>query len=297
MPERVRIAFERQIILVPLQNLLPTKIIPAHVRQTQKYRRVINSVTQIGLIEPLSVARQNDGNYLIVDGHVRLEGLKQSQCTEARCVVADDDESFTYNKRVNRPPPIQEHYMIVNALNRGVSEDFLAKSLDMDIKLIRARRHLLAGITSDVADLLKDKPVSHTTFSKMRKMKAIRQLEVAELMVSANNFTLTYASALLATTKPEELHKPEDIKKATGLTSEQMARLEREMSGISQAYKEMEATYGDDMLDLVVTGGYLEKLLSRPHIEAFLQSRYPEFIDQFRTIVAAASLDQPMAAQ
>ena len=34
------------------------------------------------------------------------------------------------------------------------------------------------------------------------KMKAIRQLEVAELMVSANNYSVNYAKALLATNKP-----------------------------------------------------------------------------------------------
>jgi hypothetical protein len=32
-------------------------------------------------------------------------------------------------------------------------------------------------------------------------MKPIRQLEVAELMVSANNYSANYAKALLATTK------------------------------------------------------------------------------------------------
>ena len=32
------------------------------------------------------------------------------------CLIADDDEAFTYNKRVNRLATIQEHYMIVKAI-------------------------------------------------------------------------------------------------------------------------------------------------------------------------------------
>ena len=45
---------------------------------------------------------------------------------------------------------------------------------------------------------------------------------------------------------------------------------------------------------LVVASGYLERLLSKPAIERFLESRHPEFADNFRSIVQAASLDQPL---
>ena len=127
-------------------------------------------------------------------------------------------------------------------------------------------------------------------------MKPIRQLEVAELMVSANNYSINYAKALLATTKSADLHRPEDLKKATGLTTEQMARLEREMASVTHDYKELEATYGDDMLLLVIAAGFLERLLSKREVERFLAVRHPEILENFRSIVAAASLDQVQAA-
>lgn len=296
MSEPVRIAFERQVVMLPIGELLPTKVLPSQIKATVKYRRIMTSVVEVGLIEPLSVARQKAGGHLLLDGHVRLDALRSQGATEAACIIADDDESFTYNKRVNRLPPIQEHYMIVRALERGVSEEKLARALDVDAKVIRQRRNMLAGISADVVDLLKDKPVGQQAFQKLRKMKSIRQLEVAELMVSANNYTISYAKALLATSKPADLHKPDEIKKATGLSSEQMARLEREMASVSQDYKELEVSYGDDMLVLVVAAGFLERLLSKPEIERFLTSRHPEFLENFRSIVAATSLDQPSAA-
>jgi ParB-like chromosome segregation protein Spo0J len=292
MVDPVKIAFERKILTLPIADLLPTKALPAGVRETVKYRRIAASVAEVGLIEPLSIARQKDGSYLLLDGHMRLDALRFLGATEVACVVADDDESFTYNKRVNRLATIQEHYMIVRALDRGVSEEKLARALNVDVKVIRQRRHLLAGITADVAELLKDKPVGHHAFQKLRKMKPIRQLEAAELMVSANNYTVNYAKALLATSKSEELHKPDEVKKATGLSAEQMARLEREMASVSEDYKELEASYGDDMLVLVVASGFLERLLSKPEIEGFLERRHPEFLENFRSIVQATSLDQ-----
>ncbi len=295
MSELVKIAFEQKILILPIVELLPTKALPAGVRDTVKYRRIAASVAEVGLIEPLSIARQKDGSYLLLDGHMRLDALRSLGTAEAPCVVADDDESFTYNKRVNRRATIQEHYMIVRALDRGVPEEKLARALNVDVKVIRQRRHLLAGICPDVAELLKDKPVGHHAFQKLRKMKPIRQLEVAELMVSANNYTVSYAKALLATSKPADLHKPDELKKATGLSAEQMARLEREMAAVSEDYKELEASYGDDMLVLVVASGFIERLLSKPEIEGFLARRHPEFLENFRSIVQATSLDQSMS--
>jgi transcriptional regulator with XRE-family HTH domain len=296
MSERVKIAFEPQVIILPLPAILPTKMLAPGLKETAKYKRIAGSVALLGLVEPLVVSRQADGTYLLLDGHLRLSALREQGSNQARCVVAEDDEAFTYNKRVNRLATIQEHYMIVRALDRGVSEEKLARALNVDVKVIRQRRNLLAGISLEVAELLKDKPVGHHAFQKLRKMKPIRQLEVAELMVSANNYGANYAKALLATTKPGDLHRPDELKKATGLSAEQMARLEREMAAVSEDYKELEASYGDDMLVLVVAAGFLERLLSKPELERFLSGRYPEFVDTFRGIVQAASLDQTAAA-
>ena len=293
----VRIAFEPRVRVLSLEKLLPSKILPSTIIESTKYKRIAASVAEVGVVEPLVVAQAGaDGLYTLLDGHVRLSVLKARGEAAARCVVAADDEAFTYNKRVNRLAPIQEHYMIVRAIERGVSMQKLARALNVDVAAIRQRRQLLNGIHADVAELLKDKPVGINAFQKLRKMKPIRQLEVAELMVSANNYTVSYAKALLATSKPADLHKPDELKKATGLSAEQMARLEREMASVSEDYKELEASYGDDMLVLVVASGFIERLLSKPEIEGFLERRHPEFLENFRAIVQATSLDQSTSA-
>jgi ParB-like chromosome segregation protein Spo0J len=295
MSNPVKIAFEQKIVTLPIAKLLPTRTVPEYAKQTIKYRRIVASVAEIGAVEPLSVGRQKDGSFLLLDGHIRLEAYRAAGADEVPCVIAEDDEAFTYNKRVSRLATVQEHYMIVRALDRGVSEDKLARALDIDVKALRQRRNLLSGISDDVVELLKDKPVSKVAFQKLRKMKPIRQLEAAELMVSANNYTESYARALLATSRPPDLHKPDELTKATGLSAEQMAHLEREMASISEDYKELEASYGDDMLVLVVASGFLERLLSKSEIEGFLADRYPEFLEPLRAIALAASLEPTTA--
>lgn len=57
MSELVKIAFEQKVVILPIMELLPTKALPAVVRDTVKYRRIAASVAEVGLIEPLSVAR------------------------------------------------------------------------------------------------------------------------------------------------------------------------------------------------------------------------------------------------
>ena len=295
--DNVHIAFEQRIHLLPLERILPSKMLTAALTESAKYRRIVASVKEVGLVEPLVVSPiKGGGAYTLLDGHVRLSALKEQGAVQARCIVADDDEAFTYNKRVNRLATIQEHYMIVRAIERGVSEDKLARALNVDVDSIRQRRDLLNGINADVAELLKDKPIGIHAFQKLRKMKPIRQLEVAELMISANNYSSNYAKALLAMSRASDLHRPQDLKKATGLSADQMERLEREMATGNPDYKEIEASYGDDLLLLVIAAGFFERILSRPAIEQFFASGHQEMLEGLRGVVAAVSLEETTAA-
>ena len=162
----------------------------------------------VGIIEPLVVARSKDraGRYLLLDGHLRHAVLIESGATEVRCLIAKDDEAFTYNKRINRLATIQEHLMIVRAIDRGVSED-AGQGAESRRPGNRRRRTMLVGISPEVVDLLKDKSVNPTTFEVLRKMKPMRQIEAAELMNTAGNYTSSYAKALLAATRQADLVK------------------------------------------------------------------------------------------
>lgn len=182
--------------------------------------------------------------------------------------------------------------MIIRALDRGVSEEKLARALNVDIKHLQRRKTLLEGICPEVVELLKDKTVNPTTFEILRKMKAFRQIEAADLMVSAGNFSSSYAKALLAGTKQADLARPDVPKKVSGLTPEQMSRMEREMESVTGDFKAIEASYGEDVLHLVVASGYLTKLISNSAIERYLGKHHPELLSEFRAVIAATSLDQ-----
>ena len=298
MARRVKMAFEPGILVLPLDQILPLKQVRPEIKETARYKRIAMSIAEVGIIEPLVVARPRKpgSRFMLLDGHIRHAALMDLGEIETQCLIADDDEAFTYNKRVNRLATVQEHYMIVRALGRGVSEEKLAKALNVNIEHIKRRQRLLDGICPEVVELLKDKSVNPGTFDELRKMKPPRQLEAAELMVTAGNFTASYAKALFIATRPHDLVHPTRPKKAGGMTPEQMARMQREMEKLQQDFKAIEATYGDDVLNLVIATGYLAKLVGNPEVERYLVRYYPEIVAEFRSIIAAASLDQVSVA-
>lgn len=298
MQIRVKMAFEREILVLPLDQILPLKQVRPAMKETAKYKRIAMSIAEVGIIEPLVVARPKAGGsgFMLLDGHIRHAALLDLGELATRCLVADDDEAFTYNKRVNRLATVQEHYMIVRALDRGVPEEKLAKALNVNIAHIKRRQRLLDGICPEVVELLKDRSVNPGTFDELRKMKPPRQIEAAELMVTAGNYTASYGRALFIATRPHDLVNPDRPKKAGGMTPEQMARMQHEMEKLQQDFKAIEATYGDDVLNLVISTGYVAKLVGNPEVEHYLDRYHPEIVAEFRSIIAAASLDQASAA-
>lgn len=288
-----RVAFEEAVVELPLDRLLPLRRLSANDARSKKYARIATSVREIGVIEPIVVAKADrEGRHLLLDGHLRYHALLDLGCKTTACLISDDDEAFTYNKRVNRLATVQEHYMIKRALDRGASEEMIARALGIDVKVVLRRSNMLVGISPEVADLLKDKNVNPHVFDILRKLKPARQYEAAELMISVGNFTGTYAKAILAATKQTDLAKPDRPKEVRGMTVEQMARMERELDAINRDFKAVEATFGDDVLHLVLATRYLSRLLGNANVATYLQKRHPEILGEFQSIVAATSLDQ-----
>ncbi len=207
MTKPVKMAFNPDGVKITLDKILPLKKVKSSVKKTMKYRLISTSIREVGVIEHLVVYPQNGraGNYMLLDGHLRFEILKEIGQKEVFCLVSTDDEAFTYNHKVNRISPIQEHFMILRAIEKGVLEERIAKTLNVDIAKIRQKRNLLEGICSEVVKLLKDKHFSPNAIRVLKKMNPMRQIEVAELMIAANNYTVPYAQALLAATPQDQL--------------------------------------------------------------------------------------------
>ena len=165
-------------LMVPLSALLPSRKTPEGLLVSRKFKQISTSIESIGLIEPLSVSKPNPGGqYVLLDGHTRLVALKQLGFDKAPCLVATDDESYTYNNRINRLSSIQEHVMIRRAVERGVTPERLARDLDVNISQILKKLNLLDGICPEATELLRDLIFPPNLGTVLQKMKPTRQID------------------------------------------------------------------------------------------------------------------------
>ncbi|MCX7302695.1 MAG: ParB N-terminal domain-containing protein [Rhodobacterales bacterium] len=287
--------FEANLRQIEIAAILPVKQLPVTVPKSQKYAQIAASIREVGLIEPPVVGRTvgTDGTFILLDGHVRLHVLKEMGETTVTCLVATDDESFTYNKRISRLATIQEHKMILRAVERGVSEVRIAAALNVDVALIRRKRTLLNGICPEAAELLKARHCPINSFRTLRKMEPLRQIQAAELMIAANNFTVPYVQAILAATDPGDLIDPASKKETPGITHEQAERMKAEMANLQKNTKLIEGTLGPDHLRLVVSGRYVERLLQNDRLARYLDKNHGEILGEFRQIVAGLAKTVP----
>lgn len=287
-PDRrpITMAFEKERVNLPVGAIQPLRLINDAIKKTPKYSQIQSSVREIGLVEPLVVARDRSekGKYLLLDGHLRLAVLQELGITETTCLVATDDEAFTYNKRVSRIATVQERNMILTAIKRGVPEERIAKVLNVNVSHVRLKTRLLDGICTEAVELLKDKHVPIATFAELRKMQPMRQIEAAQLMVAMNKFSITYGKSLVGATPQSQLVETARPKHVEGLTDEQVALMEQESANLDREFRLMEQSYGADHLDLVVATGYLHRLLENARIVRYLAQNFPELLAEFQKI-------------
>uniref|UniRef100_A0A1S7LJI6 RepB plasmid partition n=1 Tax=Magnetococcus massalia (strain MO-1) TaxID=451514 RepID=A0A1S7LJI6_MAGMO len=213
---KIRPGFEFKGTKIPINRLVPTKTLPTTVLQSAKYKQTEISIREIGIIEPPIVFREQDdqGNYLLLDGHMRVQILENMGHSDVFCLIAKDDESYTYNKMVNRINNIQEHHMIRKALDRGVSEEDLARHLGVNVQSIKNKKNLLKGICKEVVEMFQKRDIPISTFAILRRFIPFRQMQVAEVMIGANNFSEGFAQALFAATPQEQRAEEATAKKS-----------------------------------------------------------------------------------
>ncbi|WP_442483309.1 ParB/RepB/Spo0J family partition protein [Aeoliella sp. SH292] len=207
MTTLVKLACQPEIQAIPVASILPMRKVSDGVRTSTKYRRIAASIQEIGVIEPLIVHPVPDtpGQFMLLDGHLRLDVLKFAGAATADCLISDDDEAFTYNHKVNQLSAMQEHFMIHKALKNGVSEEDVARTLCIEVSKVRLKRDLLEGICPEAVELLKDKRVTREGLQQLRQVAPMRQIEMAELMCASHNFSSQYTKCLLAATPQDQL--------------------------------------------------------------------------------------------
>jgi len=293
----VRHGFETTVVDIPLERIIAESPLTKGALATSKYKTILGSIAELGVIEPLAVFRspRRLGDYELLDGRLRLEALKKLRRETAPCMVSTDDESFTFNRHITRLSAVQEHNMIRAALAKGASEKRIAEVLRMDVRSIRVRASLLDGVAPEAVSLLKNRQAAPKVFAVLKKMKPYRQIEAAEMMVAANKFTATYAEMILMATRAEALVDGAKPKKKDQISTEDLKKLEGEMERLRQDCQAVEDEIGDTMLSLVVAKSFMARLLRNENIQGHLKRHHGDLLASLVTTMDAIAADSRIA--
>ncbi len=284
-PGPLQANFEQATLRIPISEISPLREVSTTVRKSAKYQKIAASIAEVGLVEPPVVFRETTGSgrYRLLDGHLRLAILVERGEHEVVCLVGVEDEAYTYNSRVSRIAIIQEHRMILNAIKHGTSEERLARALNVNIAHIRSRRYLLADICSEAIHLLRDKHVPLNAFSELRKMKPVRQIAAAEMMVAMNRYTTGYVKSIVAAT-PEDQLVEKKRKVIRGLTDGQIELMTRESEQLDRSFRLVEESFGADHLDLVLAAAYVGSLLGSAPIVRYLAQHHAQILTELQKL-------------
>ncbi|MGF6646506.1 plasmid partitioning protein RepB C-terminal domain-containing protein [Paraburkholderia sp. GAS82] len=288
----LKAAFEIQPVVLQLDVLRSTRPLPGTATASKKFLQILASVATVGLVEPIVVARIADSQstFRILDGRLRVEALRRLSITEATCLVATDDEAYTYNKHINRLTAAQDARMIAKAIERGVPRERIASVLGIDLNTVKRRASLLDGVSPEAASLLADKNCPATTFNTLKLMKPTRQLEAVELMCGQGNFTSAFANAILAATPQTQLEaRPTASRRSRNELTGQLGKLERELALLQANVTQTDEHYGIEHLHLTVSTAYIATLMGNENVSRWLAGRHPELAVQFEVISRESS--------
>lgn len=291
-----RTAFVPEVVSLKTASLSPGKPFDNRNRKDLKYRQIAATLKSVGLIEPLVVFPLGRGKYRVLDGNKRLDILTGRNVPQVECLVATVDESYTYNKRVNYLSPVGEHEMILRALTHN-SVERIAEALNVDVATIRRKRNLLEGICKEAIELLKDRRVTPRAFVALRKMRPVRQIEAAELMIASNKYSGRFAAALVVGTRSQMLVDSQKNSVPLMCSAAQKINMENETDALVKNLKIVEESYGVEVLTLSVACRYLTKLLANTKVHSYIAKRHPEICEELESLLIATANAKPLARE
>ena len=126
-------------------------------------------------------------------------------------------------------------------------------------------------------------------FEGTRLKILIAQLQPLKLITPATKKTPKYLQIAasvreVSATPPDQLVASDKPKQVKGLSEEQIALMERESISLQREFRIAEKSYGVDHLDLVLSNGYVGKLLGNARVVRYLAQRHHDILTEFQKL-------------
>jgi len=282
----IKYCFNEKTVSFKLSDLIYTKKPPTNYKSSQKYIQIKSTISALGLVEPILIYIDGaDGTAKILDGHLRVEALKDIGEERVACLVSTVYDTYTPNKKVNRITIIQIQKMLKEAVRVGVPEDMLCSALNISSESLKSNLSVLKGICPDVIELFNDKDIPKNTFMILKRMIPFRQIECANLMIKFDNYSKIFAQSLYHSSSPELLNdkgKP-NIDERSG-NRKAIERLEKEMAQVHFDTEKIKENYGSNSLKLTIVISHIKKILENPKVFHWLLRNKQDYLSELTKI-------------
>ena len=256
--------------------------------RNRKYKKIISSIINIGMIEPLSVYREGT-NYILMDGYLRLKAAEELEIEELPCFIYQGRDSYTFNAMRNELSPLQESRMLKRAISQGVDEKDLAAVLNVRVDRIRQTRDLIKNLIPKAQELLESNVIFRSTAEQLKRVTEERQHEILEKMKELNNYNSSYAKVLVMKS-PDELMRNPGARKAKNSESSKN-RLYTEIKKGSEEIEFYSQRYKHDMKELMKQVVFFRTLLEREAASEYLSQNYPQMVKEVQKILARSETE------
>ncbi|MGC1015741.1 plasmid partitioning protein RepB C-terminal domain-containing protein [Pantoea agglomerans] len=282
----IKYCFNEKTVSFKLSDLIYTKKTPTNYKSSQKYIQIKSTISALGLVEPILIYIDGaDGTAKILDGHLRVEALKDIGEERVACLVSTVYDTYTPNKKVNRITIIQIQKMLKEAVRVGVPEDMLCSALNISSDSLKSNLSVLKGICPEVIELFNDRDIPKNTFMILKRMIPFRQIECANLMIKFDNYSKIFAQSLYHSSSPELLNDKgkSNIDERSG-NRKAIERLEKEMAQVHFDTQKIKENYGSNSLKLTIVISHIKKILENPKVFHWLLRNKKDYLSELTKI-------------
>lgn len=130
------------------------------------------------------------------------------------------------------------------------------------------------GVAPEAWSLLESRGVSPTALHILARMTPLRQAEAARLMVAVGCYSAPYAKALMGGTYRSSVNGPRSCAKIP-MGRRKRKAANQEITEIADQLNLLDGLSGADLLTLLVSCRYADRLLANARVKRYLENKWP----------------------
>jgi len=268
---------------IPLEQLVPLHERKINLKSNAGFRKILSSIGEIGLIEPLCVYRDGD-SFIILDGYLRFKACEQLGVERVPCILYPSKEAYTFNRMVNRLSPLQEIKMLRRSLET-VDQATIAKVFGMRSIQHRLGTHLLEQLHPRVVEAFDKNLVGKLSANELTYVKPDRQLEILQEMERTGDYSASLARALVVKTPPSQRVRGGKRKKPWDRQVARRRELVTKLEEVEKRHDFYSRLYNQYSTDLLKLCSFARKLITHDALRGRLESDHREILERFAKIV------------